>query len=211
MANNTCVGAVQTNILRVSRLLPLGYIDAGASNLYITDSVIEIGSTPVYSADTDLEQQNGSGVVCTSYSKVGSYKRHDLTMSLCTLDAELLELLTAATLVTSGGDTIGAKFGTDENTEYVCLEAWQLVIVDGTQTGEYVHWVWPKCQFTRGQTTRNNGILTLPLTGKAFVNRNVGLGPAGDWPAVLDEPDSFYIDSSIPVAACGYAEASVGS
>ncbi len=211
MANNTCVGAVQTNLIRVARLTATGHLDAGANNLYRTDSVIEIVSTPVYAADTDLEQVNGGGAVCVSYSADGDYKRHDLTMNLCTLDAELLELLTTATLITSGGDTIGNKFGTDTAVNYVCLEAWQTVVEDGTGTGEYVHWVWPKVTFKRGQTTRSNGILTTPLTGKAFVNRNVGLGPAGDWPAVLDEPDSWYIDSAIPAANCGYITAGVGS
>lgn len=212
MANNTCVGAVQTNLIRVSRLLTGKWIDAGAANLYRTDSVIEIVSNPVYTTGAELEQQNGSGAVCVSYKAADSYKRHDLTMSLCTLDAELLEMLTGATLVTSGGNTVGAKFADDPDTaDYVCLEAWQLVIEDGAHTGEYIHWVWPKVRFRQGQTTRNNGVLTIPLSGEAFINRHVGLGPAGDWPAVLDVPDSWYVDTVIPTAVCGYQTAGTGS
>lgn len=210
--NSTCVGVIQTNILRVTRLTgPAGYLDAGASNLYVTDSVIEFSDTPVYAADTDLEQLNGAGNVCVSYSRDGDYKRHDLTTSLCKYDAELLELLTSATLITSGGNTIGSKFGTAVNTGWVCLELFQTVIEDGSATGEYLVTVHPKCQFKRGQTSRSNGIQTYPLTGKSFVNRNVGLGPAGDWPAVADEPGTEFIVSSIPAAACGYATAAVGS
>lgn len=212
MANSTCAGVAQANILRVSRLMGAsGYLDAGASNLYVTDSVIELGSTPVYAADTDLEQQNGSGNVCVSYSRDGSYKRHDLTTSLCTLDAELLEMLTSATTITSGGNTVGAKFGTAANTGWVCVELFQTVIEDGSPTGEYVVWVYPKCQFKRGQTTRNNGLLTIPLTGRAFVNNNIGLGPDGTWPTVMNEPDSFFITSTLPTAQCGYSSAAVGS
>lgn len=210
--NQTCVGVVQANILRVSRLTgAAGYLDAGASNLYVTSSIVELGSTPVFDTDTDLTQPNGSGDTCVSYAKDGSYKRHDLTASLCELDAELLEMLTGATLVTSGGDTVGAKFGTEPNTGWVCVELFSTVVEDGSPTGEYVVWVYPKCQFRRGQTTRNNGILTVPLTGKAFVNRNIGLGPDGTWPAVMDEPDSFYITSTLPTAACGYGVLGVGS
>jgi len=209
--NTTCVGAVQTNVLRISRLTSTFHIDAGASNLYTTDSVIEIVSNPIYGADTDLEQQNGSGDVCVSFSRDGTYKRHDLTMSLCTLDAQLLELLANEILVTSGGNDIGSRFNTEANDQWVCLEAWQSVVEDGSTTGEYVHWIWPKCQFRRGQTTRNNGILTVPLSGKAFFNPNIGLGPAGDWPTTFKEPDSWYIDSSHPAAQCQYQSAATGS
>jgi hypothetical protein len=211
MANETCVGAVQTNLIRVARTLTAGYIDAGANNLYRTDSVIEIGSTPVYTEGSDLEQRNGSDVVCVAYKGPDSYKRHDLTMSLCTLDAELLEMLTGATVITSGGDSIGSLFPTDPNTNYICLEAWQTVIEDGEPTGEYVHWIWPRVRFRAGQTTRNNGILTVPLVGTAFANSNVGLGPAGDWPVAMTSPENWYVDTDLPTTFCGYLTASTGS
>lgn len=211
MANQTCVGAVQTNLLRVTRLTSGGYPDAGATNGYRTDSVIEIGSTPVYADATEIEQRNGSDIVCVSYKGADSYKRHDLTSSLCLLDAELLEMLTGSTLVTDGGNTVGSRFQTDPNTDYVCVEAWQTVIEDAEPTGEYVHWVWPKTRWRQGQRTLNNGVLTIPLIGTAFPNSNIGTGPAGDWPAALTSPENWFVDDTIPASSCGYVSVSTGS
>lgn len=212
MANNTCVGAVQLNVLRVSRLLAGGWIDAGASNLYTTDSAIEVVSTPVYADGSDLEQRNGSDEVCVSYKGPDSYKRHDLTASLCTWDAELLELLCSDNLITSAGNTIGAQFETDPNTAYVCIEGWQTVIEGGEPTGEYIRTVWPRTRWRHGARTRNSGISTIPLVGTGFANQNVGLGPAGDWPTQMRAPENWWVTTVAPPAAvCGYQTAGVGS
>lgn len=210
MANNTCVGGVQLNLVRVTRLTALGYPDAGATNLYRSDSVIEIGANPVYKTGAEIEQENGAGALCVSYKVPDSYKRHDMTSSLCRADAELLELLTGSTLITSGGNTIGAQFSRDI-ADFICLEGWQTIIDDGEPTGEYLHWVWPKVRFRHGQRTLNSGAVVFPLVGEGYPNSNIGLGPAGDWPRAMNEPEQYYVDSSIPTAVCGYQTASSGS
>lgn len=212
MANHTDIGAVQLNVLRISRLLAGGWIDAGASNLYTTDAAIEVVSNPIYTDGSDLEQRNGSDVVCNSYIGPDSYKRHDLTASLCRWDAELLEMLCSQDLIVSGGHTIGSHFQTDPNTDYVCVEGWQTVIDNGEPTGEYVHVVWPRTRWRPASTPRNNGISTVPIVGRGFPNRNVGLGPAGDWPEPMRAPENWWITSTAPpVAVTGYQTSAVGS
>lgn len=212
MTNNTCVGAVQLNVLRVSRLLSGGWIDAGSSNLYTTDSAIEVGVTPVYADATELEQRNGSDVVCVAYKGPDSFKRLDLTMSLCTWDAELLEMLCGQDRILSGGNTIGSQLQTDPNSDFVCLEGWQTVIEGGEPTGEYIHLVWPRTRWRPGASTRNNGISTVPLVGTGFANANIGLGPAGDWPQAMRAPENWWVTNTTPPdAVCGYQTASVGS
>lgn len=210
MANNTCVGGVQLNMLRVTRLTALGYPDAGATNLYVTDSVVEITANPVYKTGAEIEQENGAGALCTSYKVPDSYKRHDMGTTLCKADAELLELLTSNTLITSGGNTIGSQFGTALG-DYVCIEGWQTIIEDAEPTGEYLHWIWPKVRFRHGQRTLNSGAVVFPLVGEGYPNSNIGLGPAGNWPTAMTAPESYYVDSSIPTAFCGYQTAASGS
>lgn len=211
MANQSRVGAVQTNMIRVTELLDAGYPDAGASNMYVTDNIIEIGSNPNFEAGDDLSQKNGGGVVCVSFKGPDSYKFHDMTATLCELDAELLNLLTGATMVSSGGNVVGSQFQVDPDVPYVALEAWQTVVEGGEPTGEYVHWIWPRTRWRQGQTTRNNGILTIPIVGTAFANSNFGRGPAGDYPANMTAPENWYIDTAIPVASDERQTVSTGS
>lgn len=210
MANNTCVGGVQTNLIRASRLLPAGYIDAGSSNGYRTDSVVEIGATPNYKTGSEIEQENGSGALCTSYKIPDSYKRHDMSMTLCQADAELLELLTGATVITEGGNSIGSKFSREIG-DFICLEAWQTIIEDTEPTGEYLHWVWPRVRFRPAARTLNSGAVVFPLTGEGYPNSNIGLGPVGDWPTVMNEPENWFVDDAIPTSLCGYITLAVGS
>lgn len=207
-----CVSQVMATRLRVSRLHDDGTLDPGADNLYVTEALISISSAPDVLAGTVIQQKNGSGNICMHRRSDDQTLAYNLSMSLCQLDAELIEMLTGATLVTSGGVTVGLqrpKIGSVKPA--VCVEAWaeardtheQVVTANGLL---WVHWIWPHVKWTAGQHTMEEGALVVPLTGYAEENDSMGTGPAADWPDLFTAAEGYFLDEDIPDGVCGYQE-----
>lgn len=205
--------SVQACRLRVSRLAAGGAPEVGADNAVVTDALIQIVASPTVSTGDAFEQKNGCGSICVTVTNRDSLTGVDLTMELCELDGELLELMTGASLITVGGVTIGVN-DPDENTDpdRVVVEAWTKAW-DGTEQATddaadamYWHWVWKSTTWVMGQHTLENGILRIPLTGKGIKNSNIGNGPFNDWPADLSGggAEAKFLDTEIPAAVTGY-------
>lgn len=210
--SHRCLSAVMACRLRVARLHDDGTLDPGAENLYVSDAIISIGSDPDVEAGTVLTQKNGCGRVCVRRRSDDETLAYNLTMSLCQLDAELIEMLTGATLITVGGVTVGLQRPKQGDAKpLVCVEAWQEArnaTEQATFGGALLwwHWAWPKVKWTAGQHTLEEGVLTVPLTGYAEENDQMGTGPAADWPDLITAAESFWLDDAIPDAVCGYQE-----
>lgn len=210
LSAHRCLTSVYAERLRVVRLHADGSLDPGTENMYVTDALISIGSEPEIEAGEELTQRNGGGAICVTASGDDSIRRFNLTLSLCQLDSELIEMLTGATLIESGGVTVGLQMPRQGDVQpIVCVEAWSQARTASEQASEdgsnlWFHWVWPKVRWTIGGHTLENGILTVPLTGKAEENDSMGLGPAADWPAVITAAEAWFLDDDEPAAVCGY-------
>lgn len=207
---NPCYGGVQACRLRVARLDAGGVPDTGADNLYVTDSLIQIQSTPEIEAGDEFTQKNGCGDICASFKGVDHIKRVTLALTLCQLDAELLEMLTGGSVLTSGGDTVGyAMPSSTDSPAPVSVEAWSKAwdgsqqAVDGSDA-LYWRFVFPSTTWVLGQHTLANGIMTIPLTGTGTENSGFGTGPGGDLPASIPGPEAYLLDTDLPDAECGY-------
>lgn len=205
-----CLSQVMACRLRVARLHADGTLDPGDENLYITDALISIGSSPDVETGTVLTQRNGSGNVCVRRRADNQTLGYNLSAVLCNLDAELLEMLTGATLITSGGVTVGLqrpKLGDPQ--PIVCIEAWAEARTSSDQASEdgellWWHWVWPKVKWSAGDHSLEEAVLTVPLTGYAEENDQMGTGPAADWPALITAAEAWFLDDAIPDSVCGY-------
>lgn len=213
LAAPACYSSIQACMLRVARLTSGGVPDPGATNGYISDALIQIGSTIEVEAGDEFTQKNGCGALCVSFKDVDRIKRATLALELCTLDAELIELLTGASLITVGGESVGFSIPKSDTTPgSVTVEAWSKAW-DGSQQASdgvnalYWHWVWPSVKWQIGNHTLENGILRVPLTGIAIENDNIGNGPWNDFPAAADltAAESVFLDDTLPTAACGYS------
>lgn len=209
---NPCYGGVQACRLRVARLDAGGAPDTGEDNLYVTDSIIQIQSTPEVEAGDEFTQKNGCGDICVSFKGKDHIKRVGLSLSLCQLDGELLEMLTGGSVLTSGGDTVGyAMAASDDDPIPVSVEAWAKAwdgsqqAVDGSDS-LYWRFVWPSTTWVMGQHTLANGVITIPLTGIGIENSGFGTGPGGDLPGAIPGAEAFLIDTALPDATCGYQE-----
>jgi hypothetical protein len=210
MAAHRPLSSVYASRLRVSRLHDDGSLDPGSENQYVSDAIVSIGQTPNVQAGEEFTQRNGGGGICVYVTEQDSIVRYDLTLSLCQLDAELIEILTGGRVLSVGGTTVGfAVPALDAIAPSVLVEAWGEARDGSAQASEdgaalYWHHVWTNVQWTLGAFTLERGILTVPLTGKAVENPSMGLGPGGEWPEVITEAYAFFLDDEIPAATDGY-------
>jgi hypothetical protein len=216
MANETCASTLTVCAMRVIRLDTDGTPLAGESSLYVTDSLILLGHTPITPDRERLEQLNGCGDQCVLYlGPPKPVESDDLTMNLCSLDAELVEMLAGGTVITEDYDTVGYLSATDSsiNEDGVSIEAWSIAWagrerkLKGASPAYWRHF-WPKTTWTVGATTLENGVGVLPLTGVGEVNSGWGTGLAAD-PIPVSVGESvhgYWLDDAIPTAECGYQE-----
>ncbi len=216
MANSTCASTLKICALRVGRLDSSGALDPGESNLYVTDASILLGFTPIVPDQERLEQLNGCGDQCVLF--IGDPKAvesADLTLNLCTLDAELIEMLAGGSVVTDGYDSIGYLAPTDStlNANGVFVEAWTYAWAGRQRQllgGQPAFWrfVFPLTKWSVGEVTLENAIATFPLTGTATPNSEFGTGLEAD-PFPADVGESVYgyaLVDEIPTAECGVQE-----
>lgn len=204
-----CVSSILAKRLRVARLHSGGTLDPGAEN-QVVQSMVSLGMTPNVQAGDELSQRNGDGEVCAALTEPDVITRYDLTLTLCVLDFELLEILTGGRVLMTGGQPVGfAAPAFDDEKPIVVVEAWsqaQEGTVQATEDGAalWLHWVFPRVEWTLGNQTIERGILNFQLTGKAVENPSMGLGPNGEWPEVITEAWGVFLDDEIPDVVCGY-------
>lgn len=215
MANLTCYNVLRVCHLRVLRLADDGSVTESAEARYEHDAPILFGYTPQSPDREEFEQLNGCGNECAYFiSPPKAVRSAELQLELCTLDAELLELLLGGALITDTGDTIGYQSSTDAtvNVDGVAIETWSIAwnqreraLVAGSP-GWYRH-QFAKTQWTQDQlTTDNSGFSTVTLSGTAEVNSGFGTGFADD-PAPASIGESVYQWFTVgerPTGACGY-------
>lgn len=216
MPNQTCTQLLKVAHLRVLRLTAAGLIEVGADARYEHSAPIALAFTEQRAEREQLEQRDGNGDVCGAYNgPPGAVDRVDLSVDLCTYDAELIEMLAGGTVITDGSyGTIGylAATDADKNVNGVAIEAWSIAwngrqrALRNGQPAWYRH-VFPKTTWQVGEVTMNSeGFSTIPLTGVGEVNSGFGTGLVADpWPVnVGDHPWGWHLDDAKPTGMCGY-------
>lgn len=212
-----CFSSAKLCVLRVARLNSSCSCVAGAKNGAITSGIIKLDANPEMENGQEYLLKNGCGDICVNFRDCDRLKRINLSMELCTRDMELLEILTGGTVYTTDSTTTGfSRRGIGSTCPSpVFLEIWTKA-VDNTGTCvesgvpyKWWHVAYPKATFTLGDSTFENGIATVKLTGYAEANSTLGTGcwTANPLPEGLDTtaPEIFLLESSDPPAtSCGY-------
>lgn len=211
MAQNDCAGSLQVCRLRVARLNADGSPDTGDNNMYVTDTLISLGATPQVVAGEDMSLVNGCGEPVVQHQDEDKITRLNLTASLAKPDPDLVALLTGATLITDGGDSIGFQYPALNSSVMgpaVSIEAWSKAIVNGKVAVDlpWWRWVYPFTEWRLADApTLENAPLALALTGRALENTEWGNGPANDWAYASDRVLNVARDetANVPDASCG--------
>ncbi|MBK9181475.1 MAG: hypothetical protein IPM45_18340 [Acidimicrobiales bacterium] len=212
------VSSIQAVRLRAMRLTDAGAPDAGADSLLVTDALISVQVSEEVEAGAEVIQKNGSGAICLNYKAPDRLKRAGVSMNLCQLDSELLWLIAGGTLITDGGQAIGVD-RPDGNADIPKVAGGVVGPYEGDapsvssdDDSVYVHWVFPKCQFTMGQFTIEEGVLVVPVTGSSSANPTFGDGPANaDLPFYITGPYAWFLDENPLPAVTDGLGAVVGS
>jgi len=216
-----CFGSAQVCAIRVARMTASCSFVVGTTNAVATSAIVKVSSTPEYAPGEEFFMKNGCGQVCISSKVLDKIKRVNLAMELCTRDPALVELLSGATLISSGTDTIGySRRGigaADPNP--VSVEIWTKAVglnntcppvgTTGYARAQWYRVVWPKATFTLGEVNFANEIATLTLSGYAESNPNFYDGPFNDVPSTVTldtaSPEHMFLDLvGPPTLACGY-------
>lgn len=196
--------------LRVARLAADGTTPAGSTNGYVADTLARLTRRTVNEGGDDVVVKNACGGLAFTYKSRDILKRYDLELAVLTPDPELHELLIGASLITTGGNTIGAispQVGVLP-TGAVSIEAWSRALLpNGHQdtTRPWFHWAFPWTEWSQGDKVLEEAPMAVVFNGQAFENPNWGNGPWNDWPGTaLTRAAGWFRDTVIPDAAIGY-------
>lgn len=222
MAAN-CPQSLDFVAIRVSKLNANGSPLSGASNGLVSYAPIKLDLDFDLKKGDDLEQINGQGLICAAFQQEDLLKRVTLSLDLCQLDAELMEILCGYSVFFSGANPIGAQApavgATPGNINGVCFEGWTKAWDGGSPAipaltspnAAYIHWVFPKATFWPAKQTLQHGFLTVAVAGKGDENPKVtGNGPFDDWPTPIINAGGvtkcygWFFDANIPANTCGY-------
>jgi hypothetical protein len=223
MPSPHCYGSLQVCALRVAALDASGAPLPGASNGYVSDSLIQASVSLELETGDDFTLKNGCGAICQTFRDCDRIKRAAVDLELCTLDSELIALLIGAGTLftdTGTGDAIGYELPSSaiDCPDGVSLELWTKAWDGASQAAapflgapSYYHFVFPKVRWQMGDLTMENEIMSIPLTGIADENPGMDAdGPFDDWNADIILAGGFttvggwFLDDTLPTAACGY-------
>lgn len=221
MANATCVSSIQILALRASKLDINGQALAGANSGYISGSLISGQIGVDIEQGVEIVKKAGDDSVCINFRGNDYIKRAAITLALCTLDSELLQILIGSQRIINGSTTIGGRtLAIAEPAPNGCaLELWTRAwngsnpaqpSVLGTSNA-YWHWVFPKCKFQLDPTDLKDDAADIGVKGFGYENARMNIdGPYNDWPSSVGSSGGFqsamgwFLDTTLPAAQCGF-------
>lgn len=209
MSETDCRPQVHACTMRLTRLATNGAPLVGATNGYVTDALVTMGLSPVYTEGDEIEDKNACGVVVVNYKAPDSLKRGDVEIQIITPDPFASEILSGGDVLTVAGrpkgfaaPPIGPITGAG-----IGIELWAIRVDDGADDPDfpYAHWLYPRVKNLRvGDHEHGAGSLQPAFTGQAYQNSNWGDGPVGDWPATSDRIYQWIPAATMPTPTCDY-------
>lgn len=126
MAINAALPIIKGHKLRATRVGRCGLPLPGPRNTFVTKGFIEFQLERETSDGDDIEMKNASGEVCATDRTDDQFKRYNLTLSLCGIHPEFLNLMTDQAMVTGADgevDGILTQTGGSGNASFA-LELW---------------------------------------------------------------------------------------
>ncbi len=209
MAEEDCRGQVAGCISRYARLDANGVPLPGAENLYVSDDLVSLAWTAVYTDGDEIDEKNACGTSKVYFKQPDTFKRADVVLTAVKPDPRLSEFLSGGDLLSVVGrpkgfaaPPLGPITGNG-----ISVEIWAIRVDDGDQDPDFpwAHWVYPKIKNLRlGDHTHEAGAIKPIFSGQAYENVNWFDGPTGDWPAESDRIFQWLPASTAPTPSCDY-------
>jgi hypothetical protein len=173
--------------VRVTKVDAAGNVVAG-SNSYVTDAISQVTVNPNKETGESVSVRNACGCSIARFKFPDVFNWFDLTFNGAKLEPALEALMLGAETIVDGPNTVGLAFqgalACDEVEPAVAFEFWTENIVGSGQDGTYpwVHFVFPKVVWSKGDSTFARAALENPFVGFSRTNQQWGDGPYGDGP-----------------------------
>lgn len=215
-----CVAPIKADTIRVTLLDPCGVPICGEESAQVaTKAFTEITNAPNYEEGQRFLQRQANGEPCVNERDQGFLNWLEQTVNVCTLDPDMIAIVTGDDIIADGADNIGVVFGEGLLTAKFSTELWQPVSGPGACTAEglqqYVYWAFPHQTDAQVQEfTFANDVFTfsyMSITRPASNAWTMGDPWLADNPAATWGPGKHFAfaitDVPPPVAACGAVEA----
>lgn len=143
-----CEAPIKAEVARFTLLDACGAPVLGDGSAQVTtDSFVEIANAPNYEAGTRFLQRKANGQPCVNEQDPGFLNWVEQTVNLCTLDVDLIALVTGEDPISSATDFVGVQFGEGLLNARFSKEVWQPVAGQGAcdETGaqRWIYWAFP--------------------------------------------------------------------
>lgn len=207
--------------IRVTELDEDGNVAAGPGNVYVTRKPVNMGFNPNYDEGQTFTSRDGCGCSSAKIKSRDVFNWFEFTFANETLEPELEALMLGETVITSGADIVGVN-GTavgdtcDTAELMVAFEFWTKHYVGSSPdvNHPWVHWIFPRSKWRRGDNTAEEGILNPAFIGQSKTNLLWGSGPYGDGPPDgQDVTEYAWYKTAVepPVGTCASSSVTPGS
>jgi hypothetical protein len=203
MAASTCAAPIKGTHLRIVAVDVCGVPVTGDSGLVITsDGFIRAVMSPQYEDGTEFFQRNAAGDACINQKDKPIFKREELTVDWCEVNALLAAYVIDAQVLGDGTPVTGTGFafgeGGDDNR--FSLEIWQEVAgsgaCDSSGNQRFIYNAWPnvgntqhgdytvendKSTFQTVSETQAHGVNWLEDVGAPWLGDTAVLSPQRHW------------------------------
>lgn len=145
---SVCASPIKAQVARFTLLNQCGVPVTGDGSAQVTtDSFTEIQNSPNYEAGTRFLQRKANGEPCVNEQDPGFLNWIEQTVNLCTLDVDLIAMVTGEDPISSADDFVGVQIGTGLLNARFSKEVWQPVSGEGACDPEgnqqWIYWAFP--------------------------------------------------------------------
>lgn len=169
--------------MRITRTNSAGVPVIGSCSVVTTAGFVQVVLSTEEEAGEEHTVKNAWGELCINDKEGDTIKWVNVTMNLCEVHPDVLDIVGGANPVIVSANTIGATFGPTPNPDGFAVEVWTKAF--GLSASEWGYFVVPfvKNGKLNGDVTIENGPLTFSLAGEGFpAPADWGVGPHGDNP-----------------------------
>lgn len=186
------LNSLKGRVIRLTRLDECGSPKIGTCSTIVTAGFITVEFAPEIESGEEYTQKNAWGDFCISEKDADRTKWVNVSMSLCEVNPDVLDLVGGGKPIISGSDTIGASFGQDNSLEAFAVEVWTKQAGGSCEGGnpEWGYFVAPFCinGAIDGSITIENGVLTVGLKGEGQAATDAwGVNPYLDNPLITED------------------------
>ena len=169
-----CVAPIKARVMRLIKLDECGVPVSGAdSAVSVFGGFISVAVSPQYEEGTEYIQKTANGDLCVNAKDPNELKRVNLTITVCTIDPDMIVITTGERLLTDGvpATGTGVAYGEGTLTGRYSLELWQPISGAGACTPggaqQFMYWLFGNVGNTMiGDWTFEQGVMTFNFTSE---------------------------------------------